>query len=106
MYTAILSNSGSAAATNVGIDFGLSAGLDAVNATWSCSAAGGASCPASSSASMTVPSVHIGGTLTWTLYVTVLTTTPDPTVTVQVSLNGTMQATNTDILVIFRNEFD
>ena len=106
VYTAILSNSGSAAATNVGIDFGLSAGLDAVNATWSCSAAGGASCPASSSASMTVPSVHIGGTLTWTLHVTVLTTTPDPTVTVQVRLNGTMQATNTDILVIFRNEFD
>ena len=106
VYTAILSNSGSAAATNVGIDFGLSAGLDAINATWSCSAAGGASCPASSSASMTVPSLPIGGTLTWTLHVTVLTTTPDPTVTVQVSLNGTMQATNTAILVIFRNGFD
>jgi uncharacterized repeat protein (TIGR01451 family) len=106
VYTAILSNSGSAAATNVGIDFGLSAGLDAVNATWSCSAAGGASCPASSSASMTVPSLPIGGTLTWTPHVTVLTTTPDPTVTVQVSLNGTMQATNTAILVIFRNGFD
>jgi len=55
---------------------------------------------------MTVPSLPIGGTLTWTLYVTVLTTTPDPTVTVQVSLNGTMQATNTAILVIFRNGFD
>lgn len=106
VYTAILSNSGSAAATNVGIDFGLSAGLDAVNATWSCSAAGGASCPASSSASMTVPSLPIGGTLTWTLHVTVLTTTPDPTMTVQVSLNGTMQATTTAILVIFRNGFD
>jgi predicted outer membrane repeat protein len=106
VYTAILSNSGSAAATNVGIDFGLSAGFDAVNATWSCSAAGGASCPASSSASMTVPSLPIGGTLTWTLHVMVLTTTPDPTVTVQVSLNGTMQATNTAILVIFRNGFD
>lgn len=106
VYTAILSNSGSAAATNVGIDFGLSAGLNAVNATWSCSAAGGASCPASSSASMTVPSLPIGGTLTWTLHVTVLTTTPDPTVTVQVSLNGTMLATNTAILVIFRNGFD
>jgi Domain of unknown function DUF11 len=106
VYTAILSNSGSAAATNVGIDFGLSAGLDAVNATWSCSAAGGASCPASSSASMTVPSLPAGSTLTWTLHVTVLTTTPDPTVTVQVSLNGTMQATNTAILVIFRNGFD
>lgn len=106
VYTAILNNSGSAAATNVGIDFGLSAGLDAVNATWSCSAAGGASCPASSSASMTVPSLPIGGTLTWTLHVTVLTTTPDPTVTVQISLNGTMQATNTAILVIFRNGFD
>ena len=104
--TAILSNSGSAAATNVGIDFGLSAGLDAVHATWSCSAAGGASCPASSSASMTVPSLPIGGTLTWTLHVTALTTTPDPTVTVQASLNGTMQATNTAILVIFRNGFD
>jgi len=106
VYTALLGNSGSGAATNVGIDFGLSAGLDAVNATWSCSAAGGASCPASSSASMTVPSLPIGGTLTWTLHVTVLTTTPDPTVTVQVSLNGTMQATNTAILVIFRNGFD
>ncbi len=106
VYTAILSNSGSAAATNIGIDFGLSAGLDAVNATWSCSAAGAASCPASSSASMTVPSLPIGGTLAWTLHVTVLTTTPDPTVTVQVSLNGTMQATNTAILVIFRNGFD
>jgi uncharacterized repeat protein (TIGR01451 family) len=106
VYTAILSNSGSAAATNVGIDFGLSAGLDAVNATWSCSEAGGASCPASSSASMTVPSLPIGGTLTWTLHVTVLTTTPDPTATVQVSLNGTMQATTTAILVIFRNGFD
>jgi hypothetical protein len=106
VYTALLGNSGSAAATNVGIDFGLSAGLDAFNATWSCSAAGGASCPGSSSASMTVPSLPIGGTLTWTLQVTVLTTTPDPTVTAQVSLNGTMQATNTAILVIFRNGFD
>ena len=104
--TAILSNSGSAAATNVGIDFGLSAGFDAFNATWSCSAAGGASCPASSSGSMTVPSLPIGGTLTWTLHVAVLTTTPDPTVTVQVSLNGTVQATNTAILVIFRNGLD
>jgi uncharacterized repeat protein (TIGR01451 family) len=106
VYTATLSNSGSAAATNVGIDFGLSAGLDAFNATWSCSAAGGASCPASSSGSMTVPSLPIGGTLTWTLHVTVLTTTPDPTATVQASLNGAMQATNTAILVIFRNGFE
>jgi len=106
VYTAILSNSGSAAATNVGVDFGLSAGLDAVNATWTCSAAGGASCPASSSASMIVPSLPMGGTLTWTLQVTVLTTTPDLTATVQVSLNGTMQGTDTAILVIFRNGFD
>lgn len=106
VFTAILGNSGSAAATNVAIDFGLSAGLDAVNATLSCSASGGASCPAGSSASMTVPSLPAGGTLTWTLHVTVLTTTPDPTATVQVSLNGTIQATDTATLVIFRNGFD
>jgi len=48
----------------------------------------------------------MGGTLTWTLQVTVLTTTPDLTATVQVSLNGTMQGTDTAILVIFRNGFD
>ncbi len=55
---------------------------------------------------MTVPSLPVGGTLTWTLHVTVLTTTPDPTATVQVSVNGTVQATSTAILVIFRNGFD
>ena len=55
---------------------------------------------------MTVPSLPIGGTLTWTLHATVLTTTPDPTVTVQASLNGTLQSTNTAILVIFRDGFD
>lgn len=105
-YTIPLSNSGSASATNVAVDFGLTAGLDAANATWSCVASGGASCPATSGASMVIASLPVGGTLTWTLHVQVLVTTPDPTVTVQVSLNGSVKDSSTDTLVIFRNGFD
>ena len=105
-YTAVLSNNGSVSATNVAIAFGLSAGLDAVAATWSCAATGTATCPAVSSASMIVPSMPVGGTLTWTLQVPVLDATPDPTVTVQATHNGVTQAIETATLVVFRGTFD
>ncbi|HTI96132.1 MAG TPA: hypothetical protein VL425_06430, partial [Rudaea sp.] len=105
-YTSTLTNGGTAAATNTGIDFGLSTGLDAANATWSCSATGGANCPANSSASMTVPSLPAGGTITWTLHVAVQATAVDSTATVQASLNGMVQASDTAVLVIFQNGFD
>lgn len=88
------------------VNFGLSAGLDAANAHWTCSViAGGATCPSTSSASMTIATLPTGGKLQWTLTVPVLNATTDPTEGVDLSAMNATPISDTDVLVIFRDGF-
>jgi len=61
-FTAVIANNGPAVATNLVISQGLSAGLKLEDTT--CSAAGGAVCPADTTFPLSVDTLPVGGTLT------------------------------------------
>ena len=106
VYTATLENQGTAAPTNIMVNFGLSAGLDALNEQWTCSVVtGSAVCP-TSSASMTVATMPPGSMLQWTLSVPVVAGTTDTTVRVDLSATNATSVSDTDVLVIFSGGFD
>jgi uncharacterized repeat protein (TIGR01451 family) len=83
-YSMTVSNTGPDAARNVQLEATLSSGQ--VMQTVDCAASGGATCPAGTGASMTVPLLPSGGSLTFTV-------TARLSMNVLVSISSTMRAT-------------
>ena len=106
VYTATLENPGTSASGGVTVNFGLSAGLDALNGQWTCSVVtGSAVCP-TSGASMTVATMPAGSKLQWTLTIPVVAGTTDATVRVDLAATHATSVSDTDVLVIFSGGFD
>jgi len=106
VYTATLENKGTAAPTNIMVNFGLSAGLDALNEQWTCSVVTGSVVCPTSSAVMAVATMPGGSKLQWTLTVPVVADTTDTTVRVDLSATNATSVSDTDVLVIFSGGFD
>jgi len=106
VYTATLENKGTAAPTNIMVNFGLSAGLDALNEQWTCSVVTGSVVCPTSSAVMAVATMPGGSKLQWTLTVPVVAGTTDTTVRVDLSATNATSVSDTDVLVIFSGGFD
>jgi uncharacterized repeat protein (TIGR01451 family)/CSLREA domain-containing protein/uncharacterized repeat protein (TIGR02543 family) len=107
-YTVTLTNTGATAATGVTISGALSAALDATSAQWTCAnATNGATCTASGSGGFS-DTANLPGfsSVAYVVSVPVLADAAASTATFGVIATGTSQVDDTDLLVIFRNEFD
>ena len=111
-YVVTVTNSGAGDATNVSLANILPAQLDAANTNWTCFGAGvGAICTPSGTGALNDSGIAIpaGRSLTWLLNAPVFPdasgATVDNTVSVSVGVS-TVSATDSDILVIYRNGFE
>ncbi|MEJ1965041.1 MAG: hypothetical protein WDO56_27265 [Gammaproteobacteria bacterium] len=84
-YAFTVTNSGPDAALNVGLDSSLSSGQTLIDMT--CVASGGATCPAQTGATMTIPSLPSGGSLNFSI-------TSRLSMDVLVSVSDTLRATS------------
>ena len=111
-YVITLTNSGTADATGVTLSSTLSAPLDAANTSSICVGAGsGSVCPASGIGNITTGIVlPAGRTLVWLVSAPVLLqpigTTVDYSVSAALSGASPISATDSDMLVVFRDTFD
>ncbi len=111
-YVVTVTNNGPGDATAGTVAAALPAQIDVANTHWSCFGAGaGASCVASGDGALNDSSVAIpaGRSLTWLITAPVLPNADGGSVDTTVSVNGdgaTASATDSDILVIFRDGFD
>ena len=109
-YKVTLSNNGVATADGLTLDGTFSAAFDAANASWQCSASGGAQCTASGTGPLhdTAISLPVGGTATWDISAPLTLTGNEAFATAAVALTGsaTLDADDTDTLVLFRDGFD
>jgi uncharacterized repeat protein (TIGR01451 family) len=108
VYTAIVRNTGTAAANDVPVAGAVSAALDGAASTWSCTVQGGASCGNAGSGgfndSVDLP---IGGQVTYTVQVPVRAVTPETLASFGFSANaGEISVVDTDIIVLFRDGFE
>lgn len=92
VFTVTATNSGPGPAQDVQATIALGAGLSP-NGAIGCSAAGGASCPAATAASLTIPTIPAGGALTFTVpAVVVAGTNGNVGVTLTLSAAGDVRA--------------
>jgi hypothetical protein len=111
-YVVTVTNNGPGDATAATVAAALPAQIDVANSHWSCFGTGaGASCVASGDGALNDSSVAIpaGRSLTWLITAPVLPNADGGSVDTTVSVNGdgaTASATDSDILVIFRDGFD
>lgn len=83
VYTITVTNVGDVAVTNLGISDPLPDGVTAFS--WTCAGSGGAVCPVASGAgaiAQTVPSLPVGGALTYSVTATLAANPPDPVLNV------------------------
>lgn len=108
-YTVTLTNTGSASVTDIALTTTLSTALDAPNAQWTCSAAGGATCAAASGSGAlfdTGIALPAGGTLTWALNVPVHSAAQQDSASFSAGATYAGTVTDTDALVLFRDGFE
>lgn len=107
-YTVRLSNGGNGVASGIALSSVLSAGLNDAQARWICLDGGnGAVCaPTGTGPLIDTVTLPAGGSLTWLVTIPVRAVTSEPAVTYQVHVDGAVQASDSNTLVVMRDGFD